>query len=305
MELGAIADAASPGLEIGILVTVFLTGLRHGFDLDHIAAITDISSSSLTRRRSLVLGTAYIVGHAVVLLLLGVLAVVLGQRIPAALDSLMGRVIGLTLLILGGYVVYALIRFRRDFRLQSRWMLILAGIRRSLAWLRRHRSDPIVIEHDHPHPTSGHHHVDRLPPPGRATAPEGSVLVATKVHNHSHKHVVQVPPDPFKEYGVATSVGIGMIHGVGAETPSQLLLFTTAAGVTSALGGMALVATFVGGLMLGNTILAVATAAGFSRGKRLPVVYMLLAGVTAVLSMVVGLAYVLDRPDLLPPFLGG
>lgn len=305
MDLDVIAAAVtgSSGLEIGVLVTVFMTGLRHGFDLDHIAAITDISSSTLRKRRSLVLGTAYIIGHAAVLFLLGALAVVVGERIPPGLDSLMGRVIGFTLLALGAYVIYALIRFRRDFTLQSRWMLILAGIKRSLMWLRRWRSHEVEIEHDHPHSTAGHHH-DGHPSTGLWTEPS-AVRVVTKVHKHSHKHVVQVPADPFKEYGVATCVGIGMIHGVGAETPSQLLLFTTAAGVTGGLGGMALVACFVAGLMLGNTVLAVVTAAGFSKGRKLPVVYMLLAGVTATLSLAVGLSYLIDRPDLLPPFLGG
>jgi len=309
MDLEAVAASAQvgTGVQIGLAVTVFLAGLRHGFDLDHIAAITDISSSAANRRRSLVLGTFYIVGHALVLVILGTLAVLAGQRIPASLDSLMGRVIGFTLIVLGLYVVYSLIRFRRDFRPRSRWMLVVAGIKRSAAWLRRPRLERIEIEHEHPHDASGHHHRDAAPAQELSTGWGGSdqVVVKTETHAHPHKHVVEVPVDPFKEYGAGTCLGIGMIHGVGAETPSQMLLFTSAAGVTSALGGMFLVVAFVAGLMAGNTVLAVASAAGYSQGKRLPVVYMILAGLTAVMSIALGSLYLVDRADLLPSFLGG
>ena len=305
MDIPAVAAsiASSADLQIGLVLTVFLTGLRHGFDLDHIAAITDISSSSLQRLRSLALGTAYIVGHAAVLFLLGALAVLTGRSIPEGVDSVMGRVIGVTLILLGGYVIYSLIRFRRDFRLQSRWMLVLSGIKRSIAWLHRSRTSTIEIEHDHPHTAAGHHHGGTRGSGQPSVG--GAQLLITKTHSHTHKHVVEVPADPFKEYGFVTCLGVGMIHGIGAETPSQLLLFTSAANVTGPLDGMILVAAFVAGLMVGNTVLVAATIAGFTRGKRIPIAYMVLAGVTAAFSTGLGLLYLLDRADLLPTLFGG
>ena len=63
--------------------------------------------------------------------------------------------------------------------------------------------------------------------------------------------------------------------------------------------------TFVAGLLLGNTILVVASSKGFSQGKKLPMIYLVLAAGTALVSIVVGLLYVVDRADLLPGFLGG
>jgi high-affinity nickel-transport protein len=296
-----------------MLIAVFFAGLRHGFDLDHIAAITDITSSQMDRRRAIVLGTVYAIGHALVLVVLGSLAVIAGQRIPASLDELMGRIIGGTLIVLGIYVVYSLIRFGRDAQLRSRWMLILAGLKRTVAWLRRAPVREVEIEHAHEHPIDGHHHRhDELWPDGpRAPvgapealpAPGGAVKTAT--HAHPHRHVVRAPADPFTEYGIGTSFGIGMIHGVGAETPSQIVLFTTAAGVTGALGGAAILAAFVIGLLLGNTILVVVSSAGFSQGRSLPGIYLALAAATAVVSLGVGLLYAVNRPDLLPAFLGG
>lgn len=286
-----------------MLLAVFFAGLRHGFDLDHIAAITDITSSQMDRRKAMVLGTVYAVGHAFVLVVLGSLAVLLGQRIPESLDEAMGRVIGATLIVLGIYVVYSLVRFGRDAQLRSRWMIVLAGLKRTVAWLRRTPEREVEIEHVHEHPVDGHHHRDEglLSDPAHASV--GAVKTAT--HAHPHRHVVRAPADPFTEYGVWTCLGIGMIHGVGAETPSQVVLFTSAAGVTGALGGVGVLAAFVIGLFLGNTILVAVSSAGFSQGKRLPGIYLVLAAATAVVSIGVGLVYVLNRPDLLPAFLGG
>ena len=306
MDLIELASsvARDGGLNLGVLVAVSLAGLRHGFDLDHIAAITDISSSQTDRRRSLFLSTVYISGHAFVLFILGSIAVLAGRRIPATLDSFMGRAIGFSLVILGLYVAYSIVRFRRDFRVHSRWMLLFAALRRTVAWLRRTTAEKVEIEHTHDHPLSGHHHSDLTDQESRA--PGVSALgLRTTTHVHPHKHVVSVPPDPFTEYGVPTAFGVGAIHGVGAETPTQVLLFTTAAGVTGALGGLLVLGAFVTGLVLGNSILAFTASAGFARGRQVPRIYVGIAGVTALASITVGLSYLFERSDLLPRFLGG
>lgn len=307
MELQHLASSlvASEGLRLGVVVTVFLSGLRHGIDLDHLAAISDITSSQLDRRRSLFLASLYALGHALVLMILGVLAVVAGRRIPAALDSIMGRMIGFTLVVLGLYVIYSLIRYGRDFRLRSRWMLVLSGVRRSLLWLKgRRQPEHVEIVHVHDHAGDGHHPHD--PSVGPAGIETGTAAVAVKtVHAHPHKHVAPMPSDPFTEYGVWTSFGIGMIHGVGAETPTQVLLFATAAGVAGGAAGVVLLSVFVLGLFLANTAVAIAASLGFNTGKRLPVVFMALAGLTAVSSLTVGMLYLLGRGDLLPAVLGG
>ncbi|MDQ3940262.1 MAG: hypothetical protein M3238_02800 [Actinomycetota bacterium] len=292
----------SHGFELGVVLAVFVAGFRHGFDLDHIAAIGDITSTVRDRRRALLLATVYAVGHAIVLFALGFLAVVAGQRLPESFDVLMGRVIGASLIGLGIYVLYSLIRFRNGFRLRSRWMLVLGTAKRLLGWLRRSPERVVEIHHAHEHPLDGHHHADGAAGPSVAG---GRVAVMTRTHTHAHTHVLPVPEDPFAEYGVLPALIVGMIHGVGAETPSQIVLFTTAAGVTGAAGGVGLLVAFVAGLFLGNSLLAVASTAGFTGGRRVRVLYLTAAGITAAVSLAVGFAYLLDRPDLLPPFLGG
>jgi high-affinity nickel-transport protein len=129
--LGEVA-AAEGGLALTLMVTVFLAGFRHGFDIDHVAAITDMASASQSRRSSLLLATTYALGHMLVVFALGVAAVFVGDSIPESWDAIAGRFIGLSLIWLGLYVAYSVIRYRHDFRMKSRWMLVVAGARRSL-----------------------------------------------------------------------------------------------------------------------------------------------------------------------------
>ena len=303
MDLTLVQEAGEvgQGVTLGVLAAVGVAGLRHGFDIDHIAAISDIVSSQQSRRRSFVLATTYAIGHMLVLLALGAAAVVTGGRISGWTEGLMSRVIGLTLVVLGLYVVYSLVRFRRDFRVMSRWMLITSGVRRVLHWIRPPRQ--IVIEHEHAHAEGHHEHLQdvALGP----TQQPGRVALATSTHVHRHTHVVAEPADPFTEYSGLTSFVVGMVHGVGAETPTQLILFTGAAGVAGSWAGMTLVVTFVAGLLLGNLILTGIVSGGLTASARTPLVYMAFGTMTALLSLWVGLAYLLDRPELLPAVLGG
>nr|MBA3691819.1 hypothetical protein [Actinomycetota bacterium] len=66
----------------GLLVSAFLFGFRHGIDWDHIAAITDIAGSQDDRRRSILFGSIYALGHALVVFLIGTAAILLGERLP-------------------------------------------------------------------------------------------------------------------------------------------------------------------------------------------------------------------------------
>jgi high-affinity nickel-transport protein len=74
--------ASSEAFGIGFLVTAFLFGFRHGIDWDHIAAITDITGSQDDRSQAFAFGTLYALGHALVVLVIGVAAIGLGERLP-------------------------------------------------------------------------------------------------------------------------------------------------------------------------------------------------------------------------------
>jgi high-affinity nickel permease len=70
--------ASSEVFGLGFLVTAFLFGFRHGIDWDHIAAITDITGSQDDRSQAFAFGTLYALGHALVVFVIGVAAIVLG-----------------------------------------------------------------------------------------------------------------------------------------------------------------------------------------------------------------------------------
>ena len=102
------------------------------------------------QRHAIFLGTLYALGHATVVLALGLLALAFGAVLPDWVDPIMGRIVGFTLLLLGLWVIVSLYRYVRygdEFRLRSRWMpssmasARLASVRRAVPWPRARRDD--------------------------------------------------------------------------------------------------------------------------------------------------------------------
>ena len=87
------------------LISAAMLGFRHGLDYDHIAAITDISSVQSKARDSMKYGLLYVAGHATTVAILGAAAVVFRIALPPATDRWAERLVGITLLVLGLYVL--------------------------------------------------------------------------------------------------------------------------------------------------------------------------------------------------------
>lgn len=305
------------GLRWGAVWSAFGLGLRHGFDWDHVAAITDITSSQDDTRRALLFSTLYIVGHGAVLTVLGLAAVLAGSRIPKGLDAAMGRVIGGTLVLLGIYVVASLVRHGRDARLRSRWMLVASGLRRLVHWLRERRdgtragADVLVeIDHDHEHPADEHHHVGEHDgiagdePRGLGGDPDVRPVAVATTHRHRHVHRGTLPDDPFVTYGKGTSFGVGMLHGIGAETPTQMLLFVTAAGAGGVWAGSTILLAFVVGLMISNTAIALLFRRGVVSANRSYAAFVGISVLVAAFSLYLGTVYLLGLGDGVPAIFG-
>ena len=114
-----------------------------------------------------------------------------------------------------------------------------------------------------------------------------------------------MPDDPFMTYGRGTAFGVGMIHGVGAETPTQVLLFLAAAGAGGKGEGVLLLGCFIAGLLASNTLIALAATFGFLGAARNWAVYAAVSGVTAAFSLVVGSIFLFGHSTVLPAFFGG
>jgi hypothetical protein len=304
---------AHEAFHAGLLLTTIGFGFRHGIDWDHIGALTDITSSQDQSRRSMWFATLYALGHALVVFVLGLAAIMLAVRLPSGVDSVMERLLGATLLALAAYVFYSVTRHGPDFRMRSRWMLLIKAARTGLRWARgRTGTELVEIVHDHVHPLSEMHDPAYAPGHGDDRSAvhvqvSGSSTVSTSdaMHHHRHRHVARPPEDPFEDYAPRTAFGIGMIHGVGAETPTQVLIFLTAAGVGDKGTGLLLLACFLIGLLAANTVVALAGAVGLIglRGNRH--VYVAVSLLTALFGGAIGLVFLAGTSPSLPGMLGG
>jgi high-affinity nickel permease len=96
------------------------------------------------------------------------------------------------------------------------------------------------------------------------------------------------PPSP------RTAYSVGVIHGIGAETPTQLGLFVLAAGVGGWSSGLLCVLTFAAGLLAMNTLMAIASAGMFHLSNFREWIYRGVMILTATYSIVVGSLFVLS-----------
>lgn len=241
------------------LTLALLLGLRHGIDWDHIAAITDITGTTAYKRESFILGFLYALGHATIIIFLGLLAVAIGVRLPTWVDDFMQPVVGITLIILGLWLFYSILRHGKKFRAQSRWMLLFKLI--------NNITDTIHKQFAHKH---------KVP----------------------HLHLPE-------SYGKRTAYTVGMIHGIGAETPTQILLFAAAAGVGGTIPGIILLFAFVLGLIFSNTLIVLASTTGFVQAQKNSWINIVLGLITAIFSLTVGIMFFLHRASYLPAIFGG
>src|ERR1051325_6432194 len=204
------------GLQLALL-SAALMGFRHGFDYDHIAAITDISSVQVNTKRAMRLGLLYALGHAVTVALLGSLVIFFQFSIPHGIDSIAERVVGLTLVVLGIYVLGSL--FKGVQAPRSRAAIIV----NSLRWFH------------------------------------------WKVRGHWHPNLPK-PESSNWSYDAKSVFGIGVIHGLGAETPTQLGIFFLSASLGGLSKGFLGLGMFLAGLLLMNTLMTAAATGlfGFS-----------------------------------------
>jgi high-affinity nickel permease len=236
------------------LLSAAILGFRHGFDYDHIAAITDITSVESSRSRALRMGLVYALGHAATVATLAALVILFQQSIPRSLDNWAERAVGVTLVILGVYVLGTLLRGKADSVPRSRAALLMdAG--RWVTW----RVKRFLGARD-------------LAAPERSSGP----------------------------YSGSSVFAIGVIHGLGAETPSQLMLFMLAANLGGAWRGLLGLGVFLAGLLLMNTLMTASAVGLFGLSAMKPRVLRFVLAATAVYSVIVGSVFLLGAARWLP-----
>jgi high-affinity nickel permease len=328
MSIDAQLLVAGIGGGAGVFAAALALGVRHGIDWDHIAAITDITSASAavddedeswllgepgvmltdeshhsvhshthesadvtatgaalsvasahggattatlarpasgirvltsslpaSQKEAIWLGSLYAVGHGMVVIILGVIAILAAEFLPDWVDPIMEKVVGLTLVFLAAYLFYSIYRYYRgggQFVLRSRWMLVFAGVSNAWHWIR------------------------------------------SRVGNHEHTHVQP------RNYTSKTAFGIGLIHGIGAETGTQALIIATAVGATSKNVAIVALLFFVAGLLVSNTVVTMTSTFGFVSARRRQTIYVLAGLVAAVFSLVLGVVFLTASTGILP-----
>ncbi len=274
VEIGAVSGRA---LGLGMVVTAFVFGLRHGIDWDHLAAITDLTGSQSRPRRSMLLATCYALGHGAVVFALGRRRRRLrrttperrrhgdgagGRRDAAAARRVRARVAGAARPRLpDAEPMDARHRGRPSCGRRdpgSRRTLSPAGVRGDRARASaspRHRPRPHASCHlgrrgSAPSTRTGQPRIRaQYQPPTRRTGTATATCCRCR-------------PIRSPGRGSAARSGIGALHGVGAETPTQVVVFVGAAGASGPVAGLCMLASFVVGLLVSNTAVAAITTFG-------------------------------------------
>jgi high-affinity nickel permease len=246
----------STSLELA-LFSCALLGLRHGFDYDHLAAITDITSVQRGWREGMKLGLLYVLGHALTVAVLGSAVLFLHVSLPAHLDAVGERLVGATLIVLAVYVLVSFVR--RDRR-----------------------------AHHHGNPRS------RI-----ALVISGGQYVGWQVRRRIQPDAPQPAPFAFR-YDRSSVFTVGIIHGLGAETPSQLLLFLLAANLGGTSRGFLGLCSFLVGLLLMNTMMTASASGIFAGSTERPRLRLVVTGLTAVYSFGIGIVFLFGISDRLP-----
>src|SRR6185503_11168944 len=116
-----------------------------------------------------------------------------------------------------------------------------------------------------------------------------------RIHGHEH-----VEPLEMSSYGPRTAFGVGMIHGIGAETGTQVLLIAAVGGAASAGLGVPMLFAFVIGLLISNFAIVVISSVGFVASQTRERVYVLVGAVAGVFSLVIGAVFVFGLEGVLP-----
>jgi hypothetical protein len=114
---------------------------------------------------------------------------------------------------------------------------------------------------------------------------------------HGHEHV---EPLEMSSYGTRTALGVGMIHGIGAETGTQVLLIAAVGGASSAGLGVPMLLAFVLGLLISNFAIVVVSSVGFVASQTREMIYVAVGAVAGVFSLIIGTVFLFGLDKVLP-----
>lgn len=116
-----------------------------------------------------------------------------------------------------------------------------------------------------------------------------------RLHGHEHTEPLEM-----SSYGPRTAFGVGMIHGIGAETGTQVLLIAAVGGAAASGLGIPMLLAFVLGLLISNFAIVVMTSVGFVASQTRERIYVVVGLIAGVFSLVIGTIFLLGSDAILP-----
>jgi len=211
-------------------------GFRHGMDSDHVAAIADMVGAEKQRARQIKMGVMYALGHGAIVLVIGLLAVLLGSRLPESFLGAMEVLVGVSLLVLGMFILYSVFKQRERYEYQSRLEILYTLIARLL------KKDQRKLD--------------------------------------------------LQKIGIVGAFLIGVLHGIGAETPTQVMLISSSVGLNNLLFASLQIILFTLGLLAATVLVTYAASWGFMKAGTKRKLYILLGTLTGGYSVLLGISII-------------
>lgn len=209
-----------------------LIGFRHGMDSDHVAAIADMVGAEQQRSRQIRMGVMYALGHGAIVLVIGMLAILVGTRLPESFLNAMEFMVGLSLLVLGLIILWSIFRQKEGYVYKSRWELVYQAIARMFRFER------------------------------------------SKLH--------------MQKVGILSAFCIGILHGIGAETPTQVMLISNSMGLNNLFFASMQIMLFTLGVLGATVLVTYAASWGFMKAALKRRVQLMLGTLTGGYSLILG-----------------
>lgn len=218
-----------------------LIGMRHGMDGDHIAALADMIGREKQKVKQYSLGVMYSVGHGFIVLIIGLLAIYLGVRLPEGAYGILELLVSFTLILLGGIILHSVIKHKQEYEYKSRISIVYGFIE-------------------------------------KLTKREEGKRILSK---------------PFT-LGVIGAFIIGLIHGIGVESPTQIAIISNAVGLDNITAATLHLFLFVIGLLISTIAFTFLLSWGFLKASVKKTLYIVLGSLTGTYSVGLGLYMLIE-----------
>jgi high-affinity nickel permease len=212
-----------------------LIGIRHGFDGDHVAAISDMVGAEKEKKKQITYGVSYAFGHGGVVFLIGLATMFLGVNLPNSFAYVMEVLVAITLLLLGGYIFFSMLKSKKDYQFKG----LISIVNKQLSKLLKKEHSPIL-------------------------------------------------------FGLVGALSVGMIHGIGVESPTQILILSNAAGIGNFVLAISQLTLFVAGILVSTICITLAVSYGFMKAQVKRRIYFFIGSVTGVYSVALGTMMMID-----------